>query len=67
MKSTPVAYGFLAVGVLCLVLAVLYYFGVIQVFVTDPHAAHHVTHAILFTVLAVACVIAFNFTRPKTV
>lgn len=67
MKSTPVAYGFLALGVLSLVLAVLYYFGVLQVFVSDPHASHHVTHAILFAVLAVACVIAFNFTRPKTV
>jgi len=67
MKSTPVAYGFLLLGILCVVLAVLYYFGVIQLFVTDPHAAHHTTHAILFTVLAVACLIAFNFTRPRTV
>ena len=67
MKSTPVAYGFLALGIVCLALAVLYFFGVIQVFVTDPHATRHTTHAILFTVLAVACVIAFNFTRPKTV
>lgn len=67
MKSTPVAYGFLVLGLLCVVLAVLYYFGVIQVFVSDPHATHHTTHAILFSVLAVACLIAFNFARPKTV
>lgn len=67
MKSTPVAYGFLALGLLCVVLAVLYGLGVLQIFVSDPHAAHHTTHAILFSVLAIACFIAFNFTRPKTV
>jgi len=67
MKSTPVAYGFLVLGVLCVVVAVLYYFGILQIAVTDPHAAHHVTHTILFAVLAVACFIAFNFARPKTV
>ncbi|MEO8745202.1 MAG: hypothetical protein ABI334_01375 [Candidatus Dormiibacterota bacterium] len=66
MKSTPLAYAFLLVGLLCVVAAVLYYFGVLQFFVTDPHAAHHTTHAILFIVLAVACFIAFNFIRPKT-
>jgi hypothetical protein len=62
----PLAYGFLLLGVLCVVAAVLYYFGVIQIFVTDSHAAHHTTHAILFTVLAVACLIGFNFTRQRT-
>jgi hypothetical protein len=67
VKSTPVAYGFLLLGVLCVVLAVLYYFGVIQILVSDPHAAHHTTHAILFTILAIACLIAFNFTRPRYV
>ena len=67
MKSTPVAYGFLVLGLLCVVVAVLYAFGILQLFVTDSHAAHHPTHAILFGVLAVACFIAFNFTRPKTV
>lgn len=67
MKSTPVAYGFLLLGVICVVLAVLYYFAVLQIFVTDPRAAHHTTHAILFTVLAIASFIAFNFARPRTV
>ena len=63
----PVAYGFLLLGLLCVVAAVLYYFGVLQIFVTDSHAAHHTTHAILFIVLSVACFIAFNFARPRTV
>ena len=62
----PVAYGFLLLGVLSVIAAVLYYFGVLQIFVTDSHAAHHTTHAILFIVLALACVIGFNFTRPRT-
>ena len=62
----PLAYGFLLLGLLCVAAAVLYYFGVIQIFVTDSHAAHHTTHAILFSVLAVACFIGFNFARPRT-
>jgi hypothetical protein len=65
VKSTPLSYVFFAFGVLCLVVAALYYFGVLQVAVSDTHAAHHVTHAILFIVLAVASFIAFNFARPK--
>ena len=65
MKSTPVAYGLLLVGLLCVVLAVLYYFGVLQIFVTDSHAAHHTTHAILFGVLAIASFIGFNFARQR--
>jgi hypothetical protein len=65
VKSTPLSYLFFALGLLSLVVAALYYFGVLQIAVSDPHAAHHVTHAILFTVLAVACFVAFNFARPK--
>lgn len=53
-------------GVVFLVVGVLYLFGVLQIAVTDPHASHHTTHFILFTVLAVASFIAANFARPKT-
>jgi hypothetical protein len=66
MKSTPVAYGFLLVGVLCLVAAVLYALGILQ-FLASTSSGPHYKHAILFAVLAVACFIAFNFARPKTV
>jgi len=65
VKSTPLSYVFFALGLVCLVVAVLYYFGILQIAVSDPHAAHHVTHAILFGVLAIASFIAFNFARPK--
>ncbi len=54
-------------GVVFLVIGVLYAFGVLQIFVTDPHAAHHYTHLILFVVLAVAAFIAANFTRERVV
>jgi hypothetical protein len=40
---------------------------VLQIAVSDSHAAHHTTHAILFAVLAVASLIAANFAREKTV
>jgi hypothetical protein len=49
------------------VIAGLYYEGVLQIAVSDTHAAHHPTHAILFGVLAVASLIAANFAREKTV
>jgi Na+/H+ antiporter NhaC len=65
VKSTPVAYAFLIVGLLCLIVAVLYEFGVLQILVSDTHASHHTTHAILFGVLAIASFIAFNFARQK--
>ena len=63
----PVAYGLLILGLLCVLAAVLYYFGVLQILVTDSHAAHHTTHAILFAELAVASFIGFNFARPRPV
>lgn len=67
MRSMPLAALFVVLAVLFLVVAVLYAFGVLQIAVTDPHSPHHYTHAILFAVLAVASLIAANFTRPKTV
>jgi hypothetical protein len=66
VKSTPVAYGFLLVGLLCIVAAVLYALGVLQLFASTSSGPHY-KHAILFAVLAVASFIAFNFTRPRTV
>lgn len=65
MKSTPVAYGFLLVGVICVVVAVLYALGVLQLFASTSSGPHY-KHAVLFGVLAVASFIAFNFARPKT-
>jgi len=67
VRSTAVSILFVVVAILCFVIAALYAFGVLQIFVTDTHAAHHYTHTILFVVLAVASLIAANFTRPKTV
>jgi hypothetical protein len=65
VKSTPVAYGFLLVGVICVVVAVLYALGVLQLFASTSSGPHY-KHAVLFGVLAVASFIAFNFARPKT-
>jgi hypothetical protein len=61
------ALGLVILGVICFVVAALYGFGVLQIFVTDSHAPHHYTHAILFTVLGVASLIAANFARERTV
>lgn len=66
MRSSSLAIGLAVLGVLFLVVGVLYLFGVLQIAVTDPHASHHTTHFILFTVLAIASFIAANFARPKT-
>ena len=67
MRSTALSLFFVIVAIACLVVAGLYAFGVLQIFVTDPHAAHHYTHTILFTVLAVASLVVASFTRPRTV
>ncbi len=67
MKSTPLAIGFAILAVVFFVIAALYEFGVLQILVTDSRAAHHTTHAILFSVLAIASLIAANFTREKAV
>ena len=67
MRSTAISVLFVIAAIACLVIAVLYAFGVLQIFVSDPHSPHHYTHTILFAVLAVASLIAANFTRPKTV
>ena len=66
MKSTPLAYAFLLLGLLCVVAAVLYALGILQFFASTSSGPHY-KHAILFAVLAVASFIAFNFIRPKTV
>jgi len=54
-------------AVVFFVIGVLYYLGVLQIAVSDTHAAHHTTHAILFSVLAIASLIAANFARQRTV
>ncbi len=67
MKSNSLSLGLAVLGVVFLVIAVLYAFGVLQIFVSDPHASHHYTHMILFVVLAAASFIAANFTRERVV
>ncbi len=67
MKSNSLALGFVILAVVFFVIGVLYYLGVLQIAVSDPHAAHHTTHAILFSVLAIASLIAANFARERTV
>ncbi len=65
MRSTGLAIGLGVLGVVFLIIGVLYAFGVLQIAVSDPHAAHHYSHLILFVVLAVASFVAANFARPK--
>jgi hypothetical protein len=67
VKSNALSLVLAIVAVICFVLAVLYGLGVIQIAVSDPHAAHHYTHMILFIVLGLACLIGANFTRERTV
>ena len=68
MKSKPVAYFFLLLGLLCIVAAILYVIGgILPTFTSSGVAGPHYKHAILFGVLAVASLIAFNFARPRYV
>jgi membrane protein YdbS with pleckstrin-like domain len=65
MKGTPLAAGLVVLAIVFLIIAVLYAFGVLQIAVSDSHASHHYTHAVLFVALAVASLVAANFARPK--
>ncbi|HEY8864290.1 MAG TPA: hypothetical protein VIO37_08980 [Candidatus Dormibacteraeota bacterium] len=67
MKGNSLAAGLVVLAVVFLVIAVLYAFGMLQIFVSDSHASHHYTHAVLFVVLAAASLVAANFARPKKV
>ena len=65
-QSAPLAILLVVLAVVFAILAVLYAMGTIQFLVSDTHSTHHYTHMILFGVLAVASLIAANFTRPRT-
>lgn len=65
MKGNSLAIGLVVLAVVFFVVAALYYEGVLQILVTDTTAAHHPTHAVLFSVLAIASLIAANFARSK--
>jgi hypothetical protein len=67
IKSNTLAAALGVLGVIFIVIAALYAFGVLQIFVSDTHSPHHYTHMILFGILAVASFIAANFARVKTV
>jgi len=67
MKGNSLAAGLVVLAVVFLVIAVLYALGVLQIFVSDSHASHHYTHAVLFVALAAASVVAANFAREKRV
>ena len=67
MKGNSLAVGLVMLAVVFLVVAVLYAFGVLQILVSDSHASHHYTHAVLFVALAAASVVAANFAREKRV
>ena len=67
MKGNSLAAGLAVLAVVFLIVAVLYAVGVLQILVTDSHASHHYTHAVLFVALAVASLVAANFARTKRV
>ena len=64
MKSTQLAIGLVVLAAVFLVIAALYAVGALQLFASTSSGPHP-KHAILFAVLAVASLIAANFTRPK--
>jgi uncharacterized membrane protein YidH (DUF202 family) len=64
-QSATLAIALVAFAILCLVLAVLYFVGAINVLSTHS-SGRHTTHAIVLAVVAVGALIAANFARPKT-
>lgn len=66
MKSNQLATGFVVLAVIFIIVAALYAVGMLQLFASTTSGPHY-KHAILFAVLAVASLIAANFTRVRTV
>jgi hypothetical protein len=65
VKGNNLAMALAVLAVVFFVVAGLYAFGILQFMVSDPHASHHYTHAILFVVLGIASLIGANFARAK--
>ena len=65
MKGNSLSMVLVVLAVVFFVVAGLYAVGILQFMVTDSHATHHYTHAVLFVVLAVASLIGANFARRK--
>jgi hypothetical protein len=64
-QSSALAIGLVAAAVICVILAVLYLVGAINVLSTHS-SGPHTAHAIVLGVVAVAALVAANFVRPKT-
>ena len=64
MKSNRLAGGLVILGLVFVAVAALYAAGVLQIF-TSVTSGPHTKHAILFSMLAIACFIAANFAREK--
>jgi hypothetical protein len=65
VKSNSLAVGFVILAVVCIVVAALYAVGILQ-FLSSGSGVH-IKHALLFGALAVASLIAANFTRERAV
>ena len=65
MKGNSLSMVLVVLAVVFFVVAGLYAVGILQFMVTDSHATHHYTHAVLFVVLGVASLIGANFARRK--
>lgn len=63
--SRPLAIGFIVVALACAVMAI-FYFTQKTSFLAGGRPALHWKHAVVFTVLAVLCLVAANFARPKS-
>jgi hypothetical protein len=62
--SWAAAGGLIVLAVIFVILAILYWAGILQVF-TSTGSGPHVKHAILLGVLAILSLVAANFVRPK--
>jgi hypothetical protein len=65
-QGTPYVAGFIVVAALAAILAVLYAFGVIGFFSSDPGDPHHYKHAAVLGAVAVVSLVGANFARPRT-
>ncbi|MBO0683935.1 MAG: hypothetical protein J2P45_12310 [Candidatus Dormibacteraeota bacterium] len=63
-QSPALSLALVAVAVICVILAVLYFMGTIN-FLSTHASGRHTTHTIVLGVVAVVALIGANFARPK--
>jgi hypothetical protein len=64
IRGWPAVIAFVALAIVFVVIAILYWTATITILATPGHT-HHVAHTVLFGILAVIALVAASMARPQ--